>query len=83
MGGPRAYTAPLAVPASTANPVIRRRVELAIRVLSPVLDLTLAIGERLSRVLEREDPDYLPARMDTAGERAPRGLHRRPGARSS
>ncbi len=71
------------MPAPAADPVLRRRVELAIRLLAPALDLTLAVGERLSRVLEREDPEYFPARMASGGESAPRGLHRRPGGGST
>lgn len=62
------------MPASTPNPVLRRRVETVIRVLAPALDGLLAVGERISRVLERDDPDYVPARMARDGESAPRGL---------
>jgi hypothetical protein len=49
-----------------------------IRLLSPALDLMLAVGDRVSRVLEREDPDHVPARMDYEGNSAPRGLRRNP-----
>jgi hypothetical protein len=62
---------------STVNPVLRARIETAIRILSPVLDLMLFVGERVSRVLERDDPDYVPARMPYEGESAPRGLRPR------
>jgi hypothetical protein len=41
----------------------RRRVEGAIRLMSPLFDMVLAAGERLSRVVEREDPDYYPPRV--------------------
>jgi hypothetical protein len=58
------------------NPLLRRRIEFAIRLAAPVLDLTLAVGERLSRLLEREDPDYVPARAPLDGEAAPRSLRR-------
>jgi hypothetical protein len=34
----------------------------------------LAVGDRVSRVLVRSDPDYVPARMPYEGESAPRGL---------
>jgi len=61
---------------SAPNPRLRRRIELAIRLASPVLDLTLAVGERLSRLLEHEDPDYVPARLPLDGESAPRSLRR-------
>ena len=64
------------MPAPAAQPRLRRRIEFAIRLAAPVLDLTLAVGERLSRLLEREDPDYVPARLPLEGESAPRGLRR-------
>jgi hypothetical protein len=32
-------------------------------------------------VLERDDPDYVPARMATEGDSAPRGLRNHPVAR--
>jgi hypothetical protein len=56
------------------NPVLRRRIETAIRLLAPVLDLMLAAGDRVSRVLDREEPGYRLARMEYEGESAPRGL---------
>ena len=40
----------------------RRRVESAIRVVAPALDLVLAVGERVSRLVEPEDVDYYPPR---------------------
>jgi hypothetical protein len=68
--------------ASSPNPVLRGRIEFAIRVASPFLDLMLAAGDRLSRLLVADDPDYVPARMPSEGEAAPRGLSpRRPVAR--
>jgi hypothetical protein len=54
---------------------MRRRVEGLIRVVTPALDLVLAAGERLSRVVEPEDYDYYPARP--LGER-PARRHERP-----
>jgi hypothetical protein len=56
------------------NPRLRARIELMIRVAAPALDLLLAVGDRVSRVLERDDPSYVPPRMPHAGESAPRGL---------
>jgi hypothetical protein len=50
---------------------------MGIRILSPLLDLLLAVGDRVSRVLERDDPEYVAARMPTEGESAPRGLRPR------
>ena len=45
-----------------------------IRVLAPALDVLLMVGDRVSRVIDRDDPDYVPARMPYEGESAPRGL---------
>jgi len=61
-----------AVPASRLR--TRRRVEILIRVLQPFLDVLLVVGERVSRVVEAEDPDYVLARMRGDGASAPRGL---------
>jgi hypothetical protein len=60
--------------ASTPNLRLRGRIETAIRLLAPPLDLLLAVGERVARVLSPADPDYAPARMPSGGESAPRGL---------
>jgi hypothetical protein len=40
----------------------RERVEGVIGLMAPALDLVLAAGDRLSRIVEREDTDYYPAR---------------------
>ncbi|HEY2603993.1 MAG TPA: hypothetical protein VGI67_20715 [Thermoleophilaceae bacterium] len=40
----------------------RARVESLIRLMSPALNLVLATGERISRLVEPEDPDYYPPR---------------------
>jgi hypothetical protein len=50
----------------------RRRVEGLIRVMAPALDVLLAVGERVSRVVEPEDSDYYPPRVTRHSER-PRG----------
>jgi hypothetical protein len=63
--------------ASRTNPALRARIETMIRIASPLLDLVLVVGDRVSRVLERDDPDYVPARMPYEGEAAPRGLRAR------
>ena len=57
------------------------RVETLIRIAAPVLDLALLIGDRVSRVIDRDDPDYVPARMSPEGESAPRGLRTTVGTR--
>lgn len=40
----------------------RDRVESLIRLAAPGLNLVLAAGERLSRLVERDDQGYVPAR---------------------
>jgi hypothetical protein len=40
----------------------RRRVETLIRIAAPALDLMLAVGERVSRIVEPEDHEYYPPR---------------------
>jgi hypothetical protein len=43
----------------------RRRRELiegGIRLMAPALDLVLAAGERVSRLVEPDDPEYYPPR---------------------
>ena len=46
----------------------RRRVEGLIRVMAPMLDVVLAVGERVSRVVEPEDTDYYPPRVTRQSE---------------
>jgi hypothetical protein len=41
----------------------RARIEGVIRVMAPALDLLLAVGERVSRIVEREDVEYYPPRV--------------------
>ena len=41
----------------------RQRVEGLIRLAAPALDFVLAVGERVSRVVEREDAEYYPPRV--------------------
>ena len=48
------------------NPDQRRtrdRFESLIRLAAPGLNLVLAAGERLSRLVEPDDPDYYPPRV--------------------
>jgi hypothetical protein len=40
----------------------RARVETLIRLMSPGLNLVLAVGERISRIVEPDDPEYYPPR---------------------
>ena len=41
----------------------RERIESLIRLAQPGLNLVLAAGERLSRIVEPDDPDYYPPRV--------------------
>jgi hypothetical protein len=38
----------------------RQRVEGLIKLMAPALDVMLAVGERVSRVVEPEDVEYYP-----------------------
>jgi hypothetical protein len=49
----------------------RRRVEGVIRVIAPALDLVLAAGDRISRVVEREDVEYYPPRVTRGADQTP------------
>jgi hypothetical protein len=42
----------------------RERFETLIRVAAPALNLVLAAGDRLSRIVEPDDPEYYPARVE-------------------
>jgi hypothetical protein len=66
------------MPTNGTDPIMLRRVERLIGALAPMLDLLLAVGERISRVLEPDDPYYAPPRMQRVGESAPRGLTKLP-----
>jgi len=41
----------------------RRRVESLIRLIAPALDLVLLAGDRVARIVEREDAEYYPPRV--------------------
>jgi hypothetical protein len=49
----------------------RRRVESLIRLMAPALDLVLAAGDRISRVVEPEDVEYYPPRVTRGAETTP------------
>lgn len=51
----------------------RERVETVIRLVAPALNLVLAAGERLSRIVESEDHEYYPARTRSGTEPPPPG----------
>jgi hypothetical protein len=52
----------------------RRRVEGVIRLMAPALDVLLAVGERVSKVVESEDSDYYPPRVTRHPEPPPKHL---------
>ena len=56
----------------------RRRVESVIRLIAPALDVVLAVGDRVSRVVERDDPEYYPPRAGRSAEDALRAAGDRP-----
>jgi hypothetical protein len=49
----------------------RRRIEGIIRVMAPALDLMLAVGDRVSRKVERDD-EYYPPRVQREEPPPPR-----------
>jgi hypothetical protein len=50
----------------------RDRVEGLIRLAAPALNLVLAAGERLSRIVEPDDPEYYPPRATSDEPPPPR-----------
>ena len=48
----------------------RARVERLIGLMAPGLNLILALGERVSLVVEADDPDYYPVRSNDPGAAA-------------
>jgi hypothetical protein len=49
----------------------RERVERLIGIAAPALNLVLALGDRLSRIVEPEDSEYYPVRTSiTEGDAA-------------
>jgi len=57
----------------TPDQVRRRdRIEGLIRLAAPGLNLLLAVGERVSRLVEREDSEYYPSRSRVGTEPPPR-----------
>lgn len=49
----------------------RERVEALIRLAAPALNLVLAVGERVSRLVEPEDHEYYPPRSTSPSEQPP------------
>jgi hypothetical protein len=60
---------------ATLTPAQRRaraHIETMIRLAAPGLNLVLAVGDRLSRLVEPEDHEYYPPRTPTAAAPPPR-----------
>jgi hypothetical protein len=49
----------------------RRRIEGVIRLMTPMLDTVLAVGERVSKMVEPEDTDYYPPRVTRRSQTEP------------
>ncbi len=49
----------------------RQRAETVIRLMAPALDVLLAVGDRLSRIVEPEDHEYYPPRTRIGTEPPP------------
>ena len=60
----------------------RERAENLIGLMAPALNLILAAGDRLSRIVEREDQEYYPPRPRTGTEPPPAAGRRDAGARA-
>jgi len=50
----------------------RQRVEGLIKLAAPALDLVLAVGERLSKLVEPEDAEYYPPRVTSESAPPPK-----------
>ena len=49
---------------SSSQLIWRGRIEAGLRVAAPVLDLVLAAGDRVSRAVDREEPELImPGRL--------------------
>lgn len=55
------------VPLTPSQLRTRERVEGLIRLAAPALDLVLAVGDRVSRLVEPEDVEYYPPRGSGEG----------------
>ena len=49
----------------------RGRIEAMLRLTAPALDLRLAVGDRLSRAVERDDLDWVPPRKSLSPSETP------------
>jgi len=51
----------------------RQQVETVIRLMAPALNAVLAVGERVSRIVEPQDAEYYPPRVTRDSPPPPRG----------
>jgi hypothetical protein len=58
-------------PLTPAQERTRERVETVIGLMAPVLTVVLAAGDRLSRLVSPEDPEWYPVRPMSEEERTP------------
>jgi len=72
LGGASGRYSPAPVPPLSPDQLRKReRVESVIRLMAPALNLVLAAGDRLSRIVEREDVEFYPARTRTGTQPPP------------
>jgi hypothetical protein len=64
MAEERAPAAPSRATLSAGQKRNRDRAEKVIGLMSPFLDLVLAVGDRISRIAEPEDHEYYPVRAE-------------------
>jgi hypothetical protein len=56
---------------SSSQLIWRGRIEAGLRLVAPALDLVLAAGDRLSRTVDREEPELLmPGRLGRDPQRS-------------
>jgi hypothetical protein len=56
---------------SPSQQIWRGRIEAGLRVVAPALDLVLAAGDRISRTVDREEPELLmPGRLSHDHQRS-------------
>ncbi len=56
---------------SSSQLLWRGRIEAGLRVVAPALDLVLAAGDRLSRTVNREEPELImPSRLGPDDQRS-------------
>jgi hypothetical protein len=56
---------------SSSQQIWRGRIEAGLRIAAPALDLVLAAGDRLSRAVDRDEPELLmPGRLGPDHQRS-------------